>query len=97
MFEFNEIVYLIIILKNPLSGVIKWKLYQKGFERKPYLEPQLRCSDDFELFADTHFVRLKILSTEKTFNDSEFCVVANDASIVVGEICRPISDLRKFK
>jgi hypothetical protein len=68
----------------------------------PLLDPESRCGDDFQLFVADEKVGLKIWSTQKIFDESEFCAVVvadddEDVGAVKAEVCRPAVHLDKFK
>ena len=69
----------------------------QGFERKPYLEPDVRCNDRFEIFAEMDKVRLKVTATESVYDASDSCVVVNDKDDLVAEVCRKIPKFAKFQ
>ena len=50
----------------------------QGFERKPYLEPAIRCADNFKVDIFEESVRLERIFDGKFFNESDFCVVVNE-------------------
>lgn len=69
----------------------------KGYERKPYLEPNVRCNDRFEIFVESpEQISLRIPYSGTIFESSEFCVAVNEKSDLIAEICRKIQNHDKF-
>lgn len=85
------------IFKHLMAAHYTERQCEKGKVRMPYLNPQERCNDAFELRKDKNKVVLHSSHLGQTFSANEFCLNFMEGNFLSAEVCRESLTKDKFK